>query len=139
MIPDDAYPLVGETVTMDCQLDRSKVRADVNASDLVFIPGNDIVSYIHGTRDWYAPGVQTVIDSDTLRLTLTDVTRDDNGHVSCKLKEDGTHIHVVQGSITAGGTVYTYHAKGTFRIPTGSFYISLFHKFAGSDINFYYM
>ena len=107
MSPPDVYPLLGETIMMDCKLDRNKVSADANASDLVFTPGDNIKSHTSGSRDWFAPGVQTVIDADTLRLTLTEVTRDDEGSVYCKLKENEHHTHIVGGTITPGGTVYS--------------------------------
>ena len=107
MSPADVYPLLGETVTMHCKLDRNKVSADSNASDLVFTPGDNIKSHKSGSRSWSAPGVQTVIDADTLRLTLTGVTRDDGGTVYCKLKENETRTHIVGGTITPGGTVYS--------------------------------
>ena len=107
MSPADIYPLVGENVTMDCELDRNKVSADWNASDLVFIPGNNTKSYTSGSRNWSAPGVQTVVDANTLRLTLTNVTQEDEGTVHCKLKEDGILTHIAAGTITPGGTVYS--------------------------------
>jgi len=103
MDPLDANAISGETIILDCTLDRSKTSASVDHA--YFKPGTNILSAREsGSRDWYAPGVQTVLDNDTLRLTLVNATKGkDNGTVYCYLNntEDPT-THVASATIQIG-------------------------------------
>ena len=102
MSPADSFPVVGETLTVDCTLHPARFDNRFNASHLRFVSYTP--SAVNGMRNWSADGVQTVVDENTLRLTLHDVTFDDTGTFYCKLDEGKPSLtHISAGTIVVGG------------------------------------
>ena len=106
----DLYAVIGDTVRSTCRLKRGIDGVDerVNASHLYFLPRDGY--------DWGDRSTQTIVDEDSIQLTLSDVKKEDEGSFFCFI--NSTSVYGKEDTHGKGGTINVGGESSTNQVHT---------------------